>query len=104
MKFINPDDAPVQPTPRRPLGTWRPVYDAIAAGKAVVLERAEYIDENKTRNAVSLSMRRWGIPVTIRKDPKTGNLYIFRKDEQGAPAASEALTAIVDEYSEEAEQ
>ena len=99
MKFIDPEDAPVQPTPRQPHGTWRPVYDGIVAGQAVVLEKSEYNDENKTRNAISLSMRRWGVPVTIRKDSKTGDLYVFKKDD-GDDDGDVPLTGAVNEWLE----
>ncbi len=81
MKIIKPEEAPVKPTSRQAHGTWKPVFDALEAGNVVELVKDEdFVDENRTRNSVSLSMRRWGIPVTIRKDAATGNLYIFRKD------------------------
>ena len=103
MKFINPDEAPVSPTPRQEHGAWRPVYEALTTGKAVELEWGkDFNDEAKDRNAISLSLRRWGVPVTIRKDPETGNLYVFKKGE--APVNPDVpLTSVVNEY-EEAEQ
>lgn len=81
MKIIKPEDAPISPKARAAHGTWKPVYEALEAGNVVELVKGEdFTDEGKTRNSVSLSMKRWGIPVTIRKDADTGNLYIFRKD------------------------
>lgn len=100
MKFINPEDAPVQPTPRQPMGTWRPIYDGITSGQAVVLEKSDYEDENKTRNAISLSMKRWGVPVTIRKDPATGDLYVFKKTDEDGETADVPLTGAVNEWLE----
>lgn len=85
MKIVDPKDAPVQPLPRRTYTQWRPVYEALEAGKAVVLVRGTDFapaDESKTRNSVSLSMKRWGIPVTIRKDQASGDLVVFRKDQE----------------------
>jgi len=102
MKTINPDDAPVQPTQRSNSGKWRPIEVALRNGQAVVIEAHEYDDELKTRNSITVSLKRWGVPVTIRKDSATGDLYVFRKPEEDE-GASEALTAIVTEY-EEAER
>lgn len=102
MKTIDPKDAPVQPTALATAAKWRPIEAAIRAGLAAVIERHEYEDELKTRNSITVSLKRWGVPVTIRKDPETGDLYVFRKPEETG-AANPALTAAVAEY-EEAEQ
>jgi hypothetical protein len=81
MKIIKPEEAPINPTARQAHGTWKPVFEALEAGNAVELVNGEdFVDESRTRNSVSLSMKRWGIIVTIRKDTATGNLYVFRKD------------------------
>lgn len=102
MKTINPEDAPVQPTARSNAAKWRPIEQALRSGQAVVVEAHEYDDELKTRNSITVSLKRWGLPITIRKDKATGDLYVFLKPEE-TEGASEALTAIVDEY-EEAER
>lgn len=85
MKVVDPQDAPVQPTARRRYTQWRPVFEALDRGKTVILVRGEDFepaDEGKVRNAVSLSMKRWGIPVTIRKDQASGDLVVFRRDQE----------------------
>ena len=99
MKIINPKDAPVQPTERNRSGRWKPILDAVRAGQAAVIEAHEYTDESSVRNSVTISLRRWGVPVTIRKDKATGDLYVFAKPEE-TDGASPALTAIVAEHQE----
>jgi hypothetical protein len=86
MKFIDPEDAPMRPTPRRNSAKWRPIQEAIKDGKVVVLTPDEYEDELATRNSITISLRRWGTAVTIRKDSDTGDLYVFPKPEEEAPA------------------
>lgn len=105
MKIIKPEDAPISPTKRQGHGQFRPIYDAVVNGNAVELVYGEdYTDEGKTRNSVSLSMKRWGLPVTIRKDPKTNSLFVFSKESEvsDVPTKSETgdvpLTSVVDEW------
>jgi hypothetical protein len=100
MKTINPADAPVQPTSRNNSAKWRFIEHALRDGQAVVIEAHEYTDEIKTRNSITVSLKRWGLAITIRKDSKTGDLYVFLKPEETGPVP---LTSVVEEY-EEAEQ
>jgi len=82
MKIIDPEDAPVKPVVRNSAGRWRPILNAVKAGRAAVIEKHEYTDENSVRNSITISLRRWDCPVTIRKDPETGDLYVFGKDQE----------------------
>ena len=86
MKFINPEDAPVRPRPRRNSAKWRPIQEALKEGKVAVIGADEYDDELATRNSITISLRRWGTAVTIRKDSDTGDLYVFPKPEEEASA------------------
>ena len=65
-----------------------------------MVEAHEYDDELKTRNSITVSLKRWGVPITIRKDKDTGDLYVFLKPEDTEDVP---LTSVVEEY-EEAER
>lgn len=76
MKRIKPEDAPVQPGPRTQ-HKWGPVKEALLAGDAVCISRSEFENEHSVRASVKVNADRWGIKITVRKDPATGDLYVF---------------------------
>jgi hypothetical protein len=82
MKRIKPEDAPVQPGPRTST-KWLPLKEALLAGDAVCISPDEFTTEHNARASIKVNADRWGFKVTVRKDSKTGDLYVFRLPDEG---------------------
>lgn len=84
MDFIDKKDVP--PTVKGPgrVSKWTTAMLAIEAGKVVVLraaEVAEYSEEASLRATFYENAKRRGFKVITRKDPATGDLYVFKKED-----------------------
>ena len=55
------------------------VSETIKSGKVCLIEAHEYEKENALRSGISSHMRKLGLAYMIRKDPSTGNFYVFGK-------------------------
>lgn len=75
MKFIDVSDVP-----RRVRSKWEPVLEALLDGKVVVFEErdvARYSSETSLRGNILTAAKSKGLRVSVRKDRKTGDLYVF---------------------------
>ena len=78
MKAINESQVPKFVQNLRP-SKYDFVSETLKAGKVCVIEANEYNSEISIRSAIRAHLERRGMKASVRKDPQTGDLYVFLK-------------------------
>ena len=78
MKAINESQVPKFEKKLNP-SKWDFVVETLKAGKVCVIEKHEYEREVTARSGVRTRVEQFGMKCSVKKNPQTGDLYVFLK-------------------------